>query len=90
MQQRKDITSKCDCKEKRGESDVQSDDKDLYEKLKEVDPERAEKLHPNNVRKIARSLQVYETTGKTHTELLEEQKSKEGSSHLSKFFVLEI
>ena len=31
--------------------------KDLYEKLKDIDPERAEHLHPNERRKILRSLQ---------------------------------
>ena len=30
---------------------------DLYDKLKEVDPERAKELHPNDRRKVARSLQ---------------------------------
>lgn len=30
----------------------------LYQKLKEVDPEMAEQLHPNNRRKILRSVSV--------------------------------
>lgn len=37
------------------EKDVEMSD---YEKLKKVDPLRAEKLHPNDTRKIKRSLEV--------------------------------
>ena len=33
------------------------DNVQLYEKLKEIDPERASELHPNERRKIARSLE---------------------------------
>lgn len=40
----------------------------MLEKLKKVDPEAAEKLHPNNSRRILRALEVYKTTGKTFTE----------------------
>ncbi|TCO60077.1 tRNA (adenosine(37)-N6)-dimethylallyltransferase MiaA [Caldanaerobacter subterraneus] len=36
----------------------------LYEKLKEVDPEAARKIHPNDLRRIIRALEVYEFTGK--------------------------
>jgi tRNA dimethylallyltransferase len=36
--------------------DLEGDD--LYSKLCEVDPERAKKLHPNDHRKIRRSLEV--------------------------------
>lgn len=40
-------------------------DKDeLYLKLKKVDPIAADKIHPNNVRRIIRALEVYELTGK--------------------------
>lgn len=36
----------------------------LYEKLKSVDPEAAKKIHPNDIRRIIRALEVYEFTGK--------------------------
>lgn len=36
----------------------------LYNMLKEVDPEAASRLHPNNLRRITRALEVYEKTGK--------------------------
>ncbi|ADL07945.1 tRNA (adenosine(37)-N6)-dimethylallyltransferase MiaA [Thermosediminibacter oceani] len=35
----------------------------LYEKLKQVDPKAAEKIHPNNLRRIIRALEVYIKTG---------------------------
>lgn len=36
----------------------------FYEKLKAVDPESCEKIHHNNVKRVIRALEVYETTGK--------------------------
>lgn len=42
----------------------------LYEKLKEIDPERAEKLHPNMRKRIIRALGVYKHSGKKMSELL--------------------
>ena len=47
---------------------------ELYEKLKSIDPDRAQELHPNERRKILRSLQVFKTEGKLHSEILREQK----------------
>lgn len=35
----------------------------LWEKLSEVDPVAAQKIHPNNVGRVARALEVYHTTG---------------------------
>ena len=51
----------------------------LWNELHQVDPEMASELHPNNVRKIARSLEIYRTSGGvTHTELLRRQKEQGG------------
>lgn len=36
----------------------------LYEKLASVDPESAAELHPNNIVRVIRALEVYELTGK--------------------------
>lgn len=36
---------------------------DLYERLREVDPESAERLHPNDRQRIVRALEVHELTG---------------------------
>ena len=41
----------------------------LHNWLKQVDPERAAKLHPNDRQRVMRALEVYESTGKTMTEL---------------------
>merc|ERR1719494_1301980 len=61
---------------------VKDHEHSLHEQLKAIDPERALQLHPNDTRKIARSLQIHESTGRKHSELLLEQKGKIGSSHL--------
>lgn len=45
----------------------------LYNYLKEIDPVQAEKIHPNNFRRVIRALEIYETTGKTMTEYQKEQ-----------------
>ena len=39
----------------------------LWHRLREVDPESAEKTHKNNVRRVVRALEIYELTGKTKT-----------------------
>ena len=36
----------------------------LFQQLQEIDPEYAEKIHPNNERRVIRALEVYLTTGK--------------------------
>lgn len=48
----------------------------LYERLKEVDPEQAEKIHPNNYRRVIRALEIYETTGKTMSEYQQNQSKR--------------
>lgn len=40
----------------------------LLDELREIDPEYAAKLHPNNVKRIVRALEIYKTTGTTPTE----------------------
>ena len=36
----------------------------LWERLREVDPESAEKTHKNNVKRVIRALEIYDKTGK--------------------------
>ncbi|KAG9471096.1 hypothetical protein GDO78_015904 [Eleutherodactylus coqui] len=55
---------------------------DLHERLKNVDPEMAAQLHPNDRRKVARSLQVYEESGISHTEHLRRQQEEDGGGPL--------
>ncbi|XP_054911869.1 tRNA dimethylallyltransferase isoform X2 [Poeciliopsis prolifica] len=47
---------------------------ELHERLAEVDPKMAAMLHPNDKRKIARSLQIHNDTGVPHSRWLEEQR----------------
>lgn len=46
----------------------------LYEELKKLDPESAEKIHPNDEYRILRALEVYYLTGKTRSSFKIEQK----------------
>jgi tRNA dimethylallyltransferase len=41
----------------------------LYRKLKKIDPDRAEKIHPNDLRRIIRALEIYHTEKKKPSEL---------------------
>ena len=52
----------------------------LYEKLREVDPTMADRLHPSDSRKIARSLQIYEQHGKPHSKIIQEQQQRPGGN----------
>ncbi|WML56703.1 tRNA (adenosine(37)-N6)-dimethylallyltransferase MiaA [Neobacillus sp. PS2-9] len=40
----------------------------LHEELKEIDPGSAAQIHPNNVRRVIRALEIYHLTGKTMQE----------------------
>ena len=40
----------------------------LHARLREVDPESAEVLHPNDVKRVIRALEIYEQTGKKKSE----------------------
>ena len=40
----------------------------LYEELKQIDPESAARIHPNDAYRICRALEVYYLSGKTRTE----------------------
>lgn len=41
----------------------------LFEELKQVDPESAQIIDKNNVRRVIRALEIYKATGKTKTQL---------------------
>lgn len=40
----------------------------LHERLRAVDPESAEAIHENNVKRVVRALEIFETSGMTKTE----------------------
>lgn len=46
----------------------------LYEMLKETDPLQAGKIHPNNRRRVMRSLTIQKNTGKKQSDIEKEQK----------------
>jgi tRNA dimethylallyltransferase len=48
----------------------------LHDRLRRVDSERAAKLHPNDRQRVVRAIEVFETTGKTMTELSQEKKAE--------------
>lgn len=48
----------------------------LHNQLKEIDPELADKLHPNDLRRIIRGIEVYQQTGKTITYFKKKQAEK--------------
>lgn len=49
----------------------------LFDELKAIDPETAEKLHTNDTKRIVRALEVYHTTGRTISEQCELSHLKE-------------
>lgn len=53
----------------------------LHNELKKVDPEQAEKIHPNNYRRVVRALEIYETTGRTMSNLHKHQKQTPKYNH---------
>ncbi|MBM3244557.1 MAG: tRNA (adenosine(37)-N6)-dimethylallyltransferase MiaA [Candidatus Omnitrophica bacterium] len=46
----------------------------LYKKLKQVDPQAASKIHPNDAKRIIRALEVFLSTGKQISRLQKERK----------------
>ena len=53
----------------------------LHERLKAVDPQSAQKLHPNDVRRVIRALEIYESSGKAKSEQADEAR-QEGPYHV--------
>ncbi len=50
----------------------------LHAMLRELDPEAAEATHPNNVKRVARAIEICRTTGQTKSEL--DRRSREAES----------
>ncbi len=49
----------------------------LHDRLKEVDPVSAERIHPNDPQRIKRALEIYDSTGKTLTHFWENQRQSQ-------------
>lgn len=54
----------------------------IYKELMMIDPESSERIHPNNIRRVIRALEVYHETGLTMTEYLKEQEREAPFNHL--------
>ena len=61
----------------------------LHNILKEFDPQSAEKIHYNNVKRVARAIEFYKKTGKPISEHNKEAKSK-SSPYKTAFIVLDM
>lgn len=48
----------------------------VHNMLKQMDPNSAERIHPNNVRRVIRAIEVFHITGKTAGEYQEEQEQE--------------
>ena len=59
----------------------------LHKMLMERDPESAEAIHENNVKRVIRALEFYRLTGKKISEHNEEQKERQSPYHFA-YFVL--
>lgn len=59
----------------------------LHEKLKEIDPVSAEKIHANNVKRVIRALEFYHLTGKKISEHNETEQKKQSPYNFA-YFVL--
>lgn len=46
----------------------------LLDELRKIDPEYASKLHSNDIKRIVHSLEIYYSTGKTHSCIIEESR----------------
>jgi len=57
------------------------DSKILYERLKEADPRSAERIHPNNIKRVIRALAYYETHGRPFS--ANEQKEQQHKANIT-------
>lgn len=60
---------------------------ELYEKARKIDPEAIDKISPNDKKRIIRILEIFNTTGKTKTEL-EIQSRRNGIKYDYKVFAI--
>lgn len=49
----------------------------VHKMLKDIDPESFIRIHPNNIRRVIRALEVYKNTGKTISEYQKQSKERE-------------
>lgn len=61
----------------------------LHKKLAAVDPEAAEQIHPNNVKRVIRALEFYKQTGRRISAHNETERNKESPYHFA-YYVLSL
>ncbi len=49
----------------------------LHERLREIDPVSADEIHPNNVKRVIRALEIYKTSGRRKSDIDAESKNFE-------------
>lgn len=84
------FSERCDAELRRALMDIAAQPggrRQLYDMLSEIDPEAAEKLHENDVRRVSRAIEVYRLTGRTQREQAELDAAREGD-YDERLFVL--
>lgn len=59
----------------------------LHDRLKEVDPESAEAIHPNNLKRVIRALEYYKETGRKISEHNREERQRTSPYNLLYFVI---
>lgn len=73
----KDEVLRCELKARAEQEGVQS----LVDELRQFDPESAARIHPNNLGRVIRAIEIYRTTGVTMTQQLKESRSQPSPYH---------
>ena len=60
----------------------------LHQRLKEVDPVSAQRIHPNDPQRLQRALEVYELTGKSMTEHWQAQEASKAPYNIQSLCVM--
>lgn len=61
---------------------------EVHSILAEKDPETAEKLHPNDIRRVIRAIEIFEQTGKTKSQFKKEQEKRPPRYSANKFALI--
>ena len=59
----------------------------LHEMLREIDPDAADAIHENNVKRVIRAIEIYKTTGKTKTAWDEESKKNSSPYDVTRLLI---
>ena len=60
----------------------------LHDKLKEIDPKSAERIHPNDSQRITRALEVYDLAGETLSNLQGKKNHKKLNAQIKKIILM--